>query len=139
MKEKTEEKQDKVVVRYNGGAGYDINYPTRGKVSIKPGETAVFNPHDPYELDALLQIIKVINGGRINYRTKMTKPDNEGGRDMEKIYRFKIESGMELLPKILQEHKFSASNLMTDEETAAIKGICPKFFDRPDLKRRIAV
>ena len=136
---KIEEQKGKVVVEYNGPAGYDINYPTRGKISVQPGTCVELNPRDPYELEALLQIIKWENGGRMNFRTRYTKMDSEGGKDLEKIYRFTIKSGKELLPKILLEHKFSGSNMYTEGEEAAIKEICPKFFERPDQKRRIAV
>ena len=126
----------KVVVKYNGPAGYDIDYPKRGKTTIRPGESFGLRPSDPYELEALLQILKVINGGRINFRTRLSKPDAEGGRDAEKVYRFQIESGMENLPEVLQNHKFSTSNMLTETEEAAIMKICPKFFERPDMKKR---
>lgn len=136
---KTEEQKGKVVVEYNGPAGYDINYPTRGKISVQPGKQVELNPRDPYELSALLDIMKWVNSGRMNFRTRYTKMDPEGGKDLEKIYRFRIISGEELLPEILRQHKFSASNMYTEDEEAAIRSICPKFFDKPDQKRRIAV
>ena len=139
IEEKTAEKIEKVVVRYNGPAGWDINYPTRGKFSVQPGKCVEFNPHDPYELAALLGVIKWVNSGHMNYRTRYTKNNAEGGKDLEKVYKFAIESGKEFLPPILLQHKFSGSDMFTDDEAAAIRGICPKFFERPDLKRRITV
>ena len=137
MAKETKE-EERVVVKYNGPAGWDINYPTRGKQSVKPGETVSLNPHDPYELEALLSILKTVNGGRVNVRTELLKPNNEGVRELAHHHRFTVESGLGFLPEILQKIKYSGSGIYTDEERKAIEQVCPEYFKRPDMKRKIA-
>ena len=135
---KNEEKSGKVVVKYNGLAGWDIDIPGRGKEAIRPGAEISFDLNDPPQLHVLLGIIKEVNRPRTNVRTALEKSKGDGFRDQVKIPKFEIVKGQELLPEALQKHQYSASNMLTDDEAEAIKSVCPKYFDRkPTTKRMV--
>lgn len=132
----TKETNEKVVVKYNGPSGWDINLAGRGKVAIRPGEEYGFDPHEPTELRALLAIIKEVNRPRTNYRIVL-KPPVEGQQEQVKVYKFEFVSGNKALPEVLQKHSYTASNLYTDEEKKAILALCPSFFDKSMMRGRI--
>jgi len=135
-KAEAKETNEKVVVKYNGPSGWDLSLSGRGKVAIKPGEEYAFDPREPTELRALLGIIKEVNRPRTNYRIAL-KPPVEGQQEQEKIYRFELLSGTDALPKVLQKHSYTASNLYTDEEKKAILDLCPTFFDKSTMRGRM--
>ena len=127
---------EKVVVKYNGPSGWDIDYPGRGKVAIGPGEETHFDPHDPAQLHVLLGIIKEVNRSRTNERVALKATGGDGFKEQVKIPKFEIVDGKEFLPDVLRKHKYSASNMLTDEEEKAIRDLCPSYFDQKRDKFR---
>ncbi|MCK9603004.1 MAG: hypothetical protein M0R66_01285 [Candidatus Omnitrophica bacterium] len=118
----------KVVVRYEGPTGWDINFSGRGKMSVAPGQEVALNPRDTIELRALLGIIKEINRVRTNERLVLKPQTPDGFKEQVKVPKFRFVRGTENLPKILLEHKYSASAMLTDDEKKAVLELCPDFF-----------
>jgi len=137
---KTEEKQDeKVVVKFNGPTGWDIDLAGRGLVSLRPGEEFEFNPREPTELRALLGIIKEVNRPRTNRRIRLKPQTSDGYKEQEFIERFVITKGLENLPEAIRKHAYSASNMLSPSEKKAILELCPQYFEQSSLKNRRVV
>ena len=136
---KTEEKREKVVVKYNGMTGWDISYPGRGIEAVRPGAEVEFDPRDPAQLHVLLGIIKEVNRPRTNERISLTRAAPDGFQEQLKIPKFEILKGRELLPDVLLKHKYSASNMLTNDEVDAIRDLCPKYLDRKHERLRMVL
>ncbi|VVB58138.1 Uncharacterised protein [Candidatus Anstonella stagnisolia] len=107
---------------------WDIDFKGRGKRTLFKGDTVKLNLHDKVDLNVILSIIKETNAGRIN---KMQQVKKDGGQvTVTYIPRFEIIAGKDLLPKCLQEYRYSASNMMTDIERAAVLKLCPTFYKK---------
>ena len=132
------EKQEngRVVVKYNGPTGWDINFVGRGKVAVRPGENVELDPHEVTQLRALLTIVKEINRPYSNERVRLKPPTPSGFKAQEMVPRFEYVSGKELLPEVLQKHSYSASNMFTDAERNAVLDLCPKYFDETNPKKK---
>ncbi len=129
MKTEKEAKDPNVHILYNGSGGWDINYPGRGKVAVRPGETIKLNPKNEFELRALLSIIKEIHRPSTNGRI-VVKKEMPGMIEHKRVFKFEITAGEENLPKVLLDHKYTASNMYTDHEREAILKLCPEYFKK---------
>lgn len=132
MKDKTEEKQEtrkELVVRFNGIGTWTMNCPGRGSKELTPGTVETLNLTDKYELKAALEILKQVNSPRINTQKFIVKGSADG-KDTKYRTRFDVLSGIEHLPKILQEVKFKANNFPTHEEMEAVKSLVPDFYEK---------
>jgi len=119
---------DKVVVQTN--VPWIIDYPGRGRVQLHVGQTTEFDVHDDQQLTALLTVVKEINRPKTNRRLRLNKV--AGKTEYEYYQAFTIVSGENALPKVLREHSYTESGMLTNDERSAIKALCPGFqFERP--------
>jgi hypothetical protein len=126
-------KVEHVVVKYGGTSGWAISYPGKGIKEIRPDSTEKFNPHDRYELHALLQIIKQVNTPRVNRQQYMDKADQVNPYKVR--YKFELVSGHTSLPPALQKLKYGPSDFPTDEVREAILSLCPDYWEEKEKRR----
>jgi len=131
-KEETEGKEMKkmqmVEVKCMVPNGWVITDEELGKRVIQPNEIVPFNIYDGLQLHNLIQVLRIINNPRIN---EVEYKDRGSGRHAIRK-KFEIASGIEHLPKVLQETKMSKMEY-TPEEKDAIKSLVPDF---PPFKKR---
>lgn len=120
-------KRPKVVVQYSDRnlGPWHLNYAGRGSIVVHPGDKTSFDPHDALELNALIQVIKIINAPRRNQVLEIKK-DGQGKR-YEYYSKFKLESGQELIPPVILAMKYRENLILTDDEEAAILAVCPSY------------
>lgn len=133
---KTETKEEKVVVRFEGPTSWDIDFAGRGHVALRPGGEIGLNPRDVLELRALLAIMKEVNRPRTNRRIRLKQATPDGYKEQEFVPKFMVVKGLESLPEVLQKHSYSENNMYSDGEKEAILELCPKFFEQMTIKQR---
>ena len=125
--EKTVDEIDYVEIKFNGDL-WDIDFKGRGKMTLFKGNTVKLNLHDKVDLNCLLSIIKESNSRKTNSMQEVKK---DGGQvTVSYVPRFEIIGGKDKLPKVLQDYRYSASNMMNDAEREAVLKLCPTFLVR---------
>lgn len=126
-KPKAEVKSPKFVeVIFNGSTGWTIDYQGRGRKTIMPGKTEKFNIYDKQQLHALLQVLKNVNTEKINTRTIVNKKNQ--AKPYDYIKRWEVVSGLDNLPKVLQDITFGENNFPSEEEQKAIVSLVPNYY-----------
>lgn len=122
---------DKVVVKCNVPCGWVLDDPIIGRRRVLDGEKVEFDPMNGTQLHQLIQVLRVVNNPRINEQENVVKKGGQTRHTLRK--KFEIVSGLESLPKVLQETRMSAMEY-NPAEIEAIRSLVPDF---PPFSRKM--